>query len=262
MSSIEQPVDPQLIEQTRRQIQSLVAEIAQLSKQSITPSEFYGELLSRVVSALAAVGGAVWANNDEGQLALQCQINLQETRLRNSEADQKSHGRLLYKGLTASEGMLVPPHAGFGAEDEAANPTDFLLVLAPLKTDLETVGLVEIFQRSDTAVATQQGYLRFLLQVCELATDFLKSHQLRHFSDRQVLWARLEDFARSVHASLEPIATAYTIANEGRRLIECDRLSVALRKGSKCTIEAVSGQDVFDKRSNTIRLLGKLASPW
>ena len=53
---------------------------------------------------------------------------------------------------------------------------------------------------------------------------------------------------------------AYTIANEARRLIECDRVSVALRKGNRCTIEAVSGQDVFDKRSNTVRLLGRLAS--
>ena len=102
--------------------------------------------------------------------------------------------------------MLVPPHSGFGEDDEAGNPTDFLLVIGPLRTDLEMVGLVEIFQRSEAAPNVQQGYLRFLLQMCELAADFLKSHQLRHFSDRQVLWARLEDFTRGVHASLEPIA--------------------------------------------------------
>ena len=37
-------------------------------------------------------------------------------------------------------------------------------------------------------------------------------------------------------------------------------MSVAIRKGNRCTIEAISGQDVFDKRSNTVRLLGRLAS--
>ena len=63
-----------------------------------------------------------------------------------------------------------------------------------------------------------------------------------------------------MHASLDPRDTAYTIANDGRRLIECDRVSVAIRRGNTCKIEAVSGQDLFDKRSNTIRLLGKLAS--
>jgi hypothetical protein len=129
-----------------------------------------------------------------------------------------------------------------------------------LKTDLETLGIVEIFQRSDAAASAQKGYLRFLGQMCELAADFLKSHQLRHFSDRQVLWTQLEDFTRMIHASLDPRETAYTIANEGRRLIECDRLSVAIRRGKRCKIEAISGQDVFDKRSNVVRLLGRLAT--
>ena len=163
--------------------------------------------------------------------------------------------------LTGGEPLLVPPHSGVEGEGEqGANPTDFLLVLGPLKTDLETVGVVEIFQRSEAGLNTQKGYLRFLMQMCDLAADFVKSRQLRHFSDRQVLWTQLEDFTRRVHASLDPSLTAYTIANEGRRLIECDRVSVAIRKGRKCRIAAVSGQDLFDKRSNTVRLLGELAT--
>jgi hypothetical protein len=258
--STEQPLDPQLIEQTKQQIRSLVAEIAQLSKSDISPEEFYGQFLTRVVSALAAVGGVVWTANQDGQLALQYQINLQETRLRESEEAQAQHSRLLYKVFSGSEGMLVPPRSGSEDGEQAGNPTDFLLVFGLLKTDLETMGVLEIFQRSDAAPSAQKGYLRFLDQMCELAGDFLKSHQLRHFSDRQVLWTQLEDFTRMVHASLDPRETAYTIANEGRRLIECDRLSVAIAKGNKCRIEAISGQDVFDKRSNVVRLLGKLAT--
>ena len=172
------------------------------------------------------------------------------------------HSRMLYKALADGEA-----HSAAAQRPERrqptkrpANPTDFLLVFGPLKTDLETAGVVEVFQRAESGPSTQQGYLRFLMQMCELAADFFKSHQLRHFSDRQSLWTQLEDFTRLVHASLDPRETAYTIANEGRRLIECDRLSVAIRKGSKCIIESISGQDVFDKRSNPVRLLGKLAT--
>jgi multidrug efflux pump subunit AcrA (membrane-fusion protein) len=264
--SIEQPPDPRLIEQTKQQIRSLVGEISQLSKTDVAPEEFYGQFLPKVVSALAAVGGAVWTTNPEGRLALQYQINIQETHLRDNEEYQAQHSRLLYKALSCNEGMLVPPYSGPGDEEQttdetpAANPTAFLVLLGVLKTDLETIGLVEIFQRSDTVPSAQQGYLRFLLQMCELAGDFLKSHQLRHFSSRQALWTQLEDFARNVHASLHPREAAYTIANEGRRLIDCDRVSVAIRHGKRCTIEAISGQDMFDKRSNTVRLLGRLAT--
>jgi multidrug efflux pump subunit AcrA (membrane-fusion protein) len=258
--SIEQPLDQRLVDQTKRQIQALVQEIEQLSRQDLSPGEFYREFLGRVVSALAAVGGAVWAVNEDHQLALQYQVNFQLAYFGNDAEAQGRHARLLYQCLSATEGMLVPPHSGTGGEEGGANLTDYLLVLAPLRTDLEVAGVVEVLQRADTEPTVQRGYLRFLLEMCQRAGDFLKSRQLRHFSDRQVLWSRLEDFTRTVHASLEPIETAYTIANEGRRLIECDRVSVAVRKGNKCVIEAVSGQDVFDKRSNTIRLLGRLAT--
>jgi hypothetical protein len=264
MSVYQQTPDESLIEETRRQINALVEEIAGLARQNLAPGQFYEQFLNRLVSALAAIGGVVWTAGDNNQLALQYQMNLQHTGLMESEAKQLQHSRLLYKVLNnpdvvAGNGVIIPPHSGYGEED-AANATGCLLIFGPLRTDLEMVGIVEIFQRPDVALEIQQGYLRFVLQMCELATDFLKSHQLRHFSDRQVLWARLEDFTRGVHASLEPMETAYTIANEARRLIECDRVSVALRKGNRCTIEAVSGQDVFDKRSNTVRLLGRLAS--
>ena len=45
-----------------------------------------------------------------------------------------------------------------------------------------------------------------------------------------------------VHQKLESRETAYTIANEGRRLIGCDRVTVVLRKGGRYVVEAISGQ--------------------
>ena len=210
---------------------------------------------------MAAIGGAVWATDEDGRLALQYQVNLEATKLRDDEEGQAQHGRLLYKCLSGDGGILVPPHSGASEDDdEATNPTDFLLVLGPLKADEDTVGVLEIIQRAEAGPATQQGYLRFAMQMCELAGDYLKSHKLRDFGGREALWTLLEGFSHDVHAYLDPRETAYTIANEGRRLIECDRVSVAIRRGNKCKIEAVSGQDLFDKRSNTVRLLGKLAT--
>jgi len=67
-------------------------------------------------------------------------------------------------------------------------------------------------------------------------------------------------FTRLVHEGLDPKQTAFTIANEGRRLVGCDRVTVALRYGSKCRVAAVSGQETIDKRSNTVSQLGKLAT--
>jgi hypothetical protein len=257
--STEQTVDPHLVEQTKQQIRHLVREIAQLSKSHVSPQQYYDALLNRVVSALAAAGGAIWAM-EKGRLDLQYQINLRQTGLADNAENQQRHGRLLQRVLQSGEGMMIAPHSGAGDDAEAANPTPFLLLLGPLKSDQEVQGVIEIFQRPDTALSVQQGYLRFVMQMCELAGDYLNTRRLRHFSDRQVLWSQLEQFTRQVHRSLDPRLTAYTIANEGRRLIECDRVSVGVCRQRKCKIEAVSGQDTLDKRSNVVTLLGKLAT--
>ena len=116
--SIEQPLDQQqLIEQTKRQIQALVQEIEQLSRRDVSPGEFYSEFFGRVVAALAAVGGAVWAINEENQLALQYQINFQLDYFGNDAETQGRHARLLYQCLASTEGMLVPPHSGTGGDE-------------------------------------------------------------------------------------------------------------------------------------------------
>jgi HlyD family secretion protein/Biotin-lipoyl like len=258
-------VDADQVERAKREIQGLVHEISELSRSEISPAEFYDAMLNKVVAALAAPGGAVWTLSDGGGLQLAYQINLQQTGLIENQVGQQQHGRLLHQVLTGTEGALVAPHSGTGEatdndENAAANPTDFLLVLAPVLNDQGPQGVIEIFQRSGARITTQRGYLRFLLQVCEFAGDFLKGRRLRHLSEKQSLWEQLETFTRTAHEKLHVRETAYTVANEGRRLIGCDRVSVAIRHGSKCPIEAVSGQDTFDKRSNVTVMLSKLAA--
>lgn len=258
--STEQPLDPQLIEQTRQHIRGLVGEIAQAARSSTTPQEFAAEFTPRVVSALAASAGAFWLLEGNNRVSLAFQMNLHETGLGDDQEAQNEHGRLLQHAIRCGEGMLVAANSSFGGEDEEVrNPTNHLLVLGPIRTELEVVGLVEVFQRADAAPQAQKGYLRFLTQMCDIASDYFKTHQLRHFSDRQVMWSRLEEFTRLIHSSLDPRLTAFIIANEARRLIECDRVSVALRRGLRCPIEAISGQDVVNKRSNTVQRLGDLA---
>jgi multidrug efflux pump subunit AcrA (membrane-fusion protein) len=258
-------VDAEQVERAKREIQGLVQEIAELSRSDISPAEFYNAMLNKVVSALAAPGGAVWTAADAGGMQLAYQINLQQTGLIENQVGQQQHGRLLRQVLLGSDGALIAPHSGAGEisdsdEEAAANPTDFLLVLAPMRNDQGPQGVLEVFQRPGARITTQRGYLRFLLQVCEFAGDFLKAGRLRHLSDKQSLWEQLETFTRSAHEKLDVRQTAYTIANEGRRLIGCDRVSVAIRRGGRCPIESVSGQDTFDKRSNVTVMLGRLAA--
>ncbi len=259
------PIDESAIQRAKQEIQGLVQEIVELSRSEVEPSEFYAAIMDKSVSALAAVGGVVWMQEEGAGLNLEYQVNLRETGLAESETAQIQHGRLLQQAMTKGEPVLIPPHSGAaggeeGDEQSAANPTDFLLVIAPIKSDRGVDGLVEIFQRAGARPTTQRGYLRFLVQICELAGEYVKTRRLRHFTTKQSLWEQLEAFTALVHQSLNSRETAYTIANEGRRLIGCDRVTVVLRKGTKYQVSAISGQDTFDKRSNVVRLLRRLAT--
>jgi hypothetical protein len=95
--------------------------------------------------------------------------------------------------------------------------------------------------------------------MADLAGRYQRNQLVGQLVGQQQLWIQLESFARLIHTSLNPIECSFHIANEGRRLIECDRVSVANRRnGNRTEVEAVSGCDVVEKRSNQVRLLRKL----
>ena len=86
----------------------------------------------------------------------------------------------------------------------------------------------------------------------------MRNHQLRTMTGQQQVWTQLETFARQIHNSLNPTEVSYIVANEGRRLLECDRLSVGQREGHAIKIQAISGADVVEKRSNLVQLMRAL----
>src|SRR5262245_12238573 len=98
-----------LIEQTRRQINRLVEEVARLSEQDLPPSEYYGEFLQRVLAAVAAPAGAIWLRTPQGHLQLQYQVNMRQVGLDKSDEDRQAHGELLRQAAQNARPFMVPP---------------------------------------------------------------------------------------------------------------------------------------------------------
>jgi transcriptional regulator with GAF, ATPase, and Fis domain/multidrug efflux pump subunit AcrA (membrane-fusion protein) len=257
--STEYEIDSELVDQTKNQIRTLVQEIAELAKSDCSEEEFYQGFLTRTTSALASVGGVIWTRAAATKpLKLLYHINLKRTNLVDNPPAQMQHSQLLEQVLESREPHIVAPNSGTETSEGAGNPTDFLLIFAPLIVDHEAIGLVEIFQRTGGGPATQRGYLRFLSQMAEIASDFLKTRRLRTFQMQQELWQDVDRFSRSVHSTLDIEQTAFVIANDGRRIIGCDRVSVARRVGHRYQVIAVSGLDSIERRAEQIKHLGTL----
>jgi hypothetical protein len=251
------------LEQERRRIALRLEEVAKLSETGVVPGAFYGEMLKRLLESLAAPAGAVWARTAQGHLQLQYQINLKEIGLDQSEESRQSHEELLRQAIQQPRPFHVPPRSGVGIREEgkpaAGNPSNHLLLVTPIIVNQQPAGIIEVWQDANRPPQAVAGYLQYMTYMAELSSRYQRNQIMGQLSGQQQVWTQLESFARQVHASLHPTEVAYQVANEGRRLIDCDRVSVAIRQyGSKARIEAVSGADVVERRSNLVRLMQAL----
>lgn len=258
----EQEVDPQLIEQTRREINRLVAEVESLAGSDLSPDEFYAEFCRRLFGGLAAQALALWMKTPNGNLQVRFQINLQQVGL-DYDAGKKAHEELLRQALTQTRPFIALPYSGAGEGSEGLslnNPTGFLLVLSPILLDGATTGIIEVFLDPARRATAQQGYLNFVGRLASEVSKYLRNRQFRQIRTEQERWNAIDTYVRTVHGGLNPRQVAYLISNEGKKLIECERLSVALKQGKKAKMLAISGQDVVEKRSNLVQRMGKLAA--
>ncbi len=258
--------DPQLnlqvVEQERRRLGQRLEEVSRLCEADVPPVVFYGEMLKRLLESLAAPAGAVWTRTPQGNLQIQYQVNLQQIGLDKSDEVRQAHGELLRLAVAQGKPMDVPPRSGVGTAEEgkpaASNTTDFLLLIVPILFNEQVTGLIEVWQQPNRPVAAVPGFKQYMTLMAELSARYQRAQMLRQMTGQEQLWTQLEAFVRQVHGSLKPDEVAYEVANNGRRLIECDRVSVAVRYGGKAHIRAVSGADVVEKRSNAVRLMRKL----
>jgi hypothetical protein len=250
-----------LIEETRRQINRLFEEVGHLSESDLPPADYYGEFLKRVLQGLAAPAGAVWVRTPQGHLQLQHQINLRQVGL-DQESIRQHHDELLRQAFQQARPLHIPPHSSVGNAQEGkavpGNPTDYEILLVPVVVEQVVAGLVEVWQDPKRNPNAIPGFLQYLGRMAHLASIYIRNRQLRQITGQQQLWTQLEAFARQIHGSLNPTEVGYMIVNEGRRLIECDRVSIGIRAGKKTKVEAISGADVVEKRSNLVQLMKAL----
>jgi multidrug resistance efflux pump len=260
-----EPTSARLGDVTLQEIDDLLDEVSRLSLSESTPHEFHFEVLERAVRALAAVGGAVWIRSESGEWQLDSRVDLSRNRIVETLAGQAGHRDLLQSVIEGGQGKIVLPHTA-SAAGESSNPTEFLLIVCPMAMgltaagdDTAVAGVLEVAQRPGGSPGQHQGYLRLMEALCELAADYHRQRRVRVLQAIAKKAHDVERFGLDVHASLDLVATACAVANEGRRLIECDRLSIAVGHGRRLRILAVSGLESVDRRANIVRRLADLA---
>jgi len=245
-----------------RQIDEAFEEASKIAGSNLAPTEFYEQFLNRTLSAINAHAGVVWLRTPQGFLQIACQVNLDKVGLEDKRGGRQCHNEILRQVFQSQpprpvmvepQGRLTGMTAEAGAVP-AANLTDFYTLFAPIVTaDKQSLGLLEVFQEPSLDPRMYQTLLQYTVQMAGYASQYHHFAGARNSSGLEKLFTQIESFAKLIHTSLNPTEVAYHVANEGRRLIECDRLCVGVRHGKGVTVEAVSGADVVEKASTHVR---------
>ena len=246
-----------------RQIDESFEDASKLAGSSLTPADFYEKLLASTMTAINAPAGAVWLRTPQGFLQVAAQKNLESLGLDDKRGGRQCHNEVLRQVFqrTPPQPLLLEPQGRLNANVPvepggvpAANLTDFYAIFAPILGPEKTnLGLLEIFQESTHDPRLYQTYLQYTFQMAGYASQYHSFTGTRQSSGSEKAFTQIESFARLVHSTLNPTECAYHVANEGRKIIEADRLCVGVRHGSKVTVESVSGADVVEKASTHVR---------
>jgi multidrug efflux pump subunit AcrA (membrane-fusion protein) len=234
---------------------AVTAEIARLANSDVSADAFVKGLLEQTLAVLGAKAAGLWGFSSQGVLALAGEKNLAEIGVTRDPAQSRLNVRRLLD-VTASQKSILHD-AGGEFRGQTNGPP---VLMAPVATTQRCVGVFEVFWDRPLASDEALDAQHFVETVCSSTVYFLAWRE-ESFSTELIreFWDRFDQTTARLHGSLDLPLVAMTAVNEGRRLLNCDRLSLVIRHGSRTKVLAVSGQEEINPASNLVRSLAELA---
>ncbi|MBM4069468.1 MAG: biotin/lipoyl-binding protein [Planctomycetes bacterium] len=239
----------------------LMEEMSGYLESAENPGDFYQDFLTRLLAATGGLSGALWERTPQGGFELQAQIHLAEFGLDEVLRGWEGLAEILHKAAQKGRPLWIPARGDAESgrsKSSDTNPSSHALLLCPILVDKQAEGLVGIWLQPNSSREARAGIARLAMNFSGFAAAFIHKTQWKALVKQKRLWGQLESFTRQIHASLDPHTVSQLVANEGRRLLECDQVGVALRWGKKTSMEAVSGSLAIDQRSRLVQAMQEL----
>lgn len=242
------------VAEVKQRVLELAREIENLASAGLPSEEFFDGFLDRLVRAVGARAGAVWMRTESGAVELFCEKKLSETDFDVVPGALEANEQLVRGVMIEGQSRAFTP-----STTQVKLPTSDQVIIAPLRAAKTSVGAVEIFQHAHTPAASVSGYLQFIEQMCAHASRYLdRRTQQQSLPAPAASSGRLDQFLLHLHSSLVSGEVAAVSASDGRYVIGCERVGVAIRKGPKTVVTAISGYDTINRRSKLVRNMERL----
>lgn len=273
-------LDSPAVQQTKSEIRSLAAELAQLAHAGLEPVDFYDGFLPRLCVAMGAKGAGVWriassavpylvaehalpaallisaatpdhARNSTSQNSSAPQHDQSDQWRSAPRAASEAHQRILQCVAAEGQPILVPPGSVKLDTQRPTNPLSDALIVIPLRPEENVEYLLEVVQRPSGGPAAQRGYLRFVAQMGDLMADYLRRQQLRKYAAEHARLERIEDWLTNIAMAPQPKLRPQRVADALADLFQAER-AVILVPGLGNAVIALSGARSFDPRSEAV----------
>ena len=251
------PEEEAHVQRARDRVRRLAKDVERAARTDVPPEHFFAKLLDVLREAFNCPAAAVWSA-EGGALRLTHERGLSAAGFRDVPRAEQAVAPLLSDTIATGESSVKD-----GSDPQSGLPTHHLYFTSALLADGVPIGAVTVLQRSDVPPDSHAGYLEYLEQLGGFASVYLtRQAERRRGTSGEVIaggfWGEFEQTLLLLQRARTVRDVSMTAANETRRLVNVDRVSVARRRGRKVPVEAVSGQDSVNKRANLTRRMSRL----
>ena len=230
--------------------------LADLARNNVEPSHFFSEVLESAIQAGGASRAFLWRPSVEGAWEL---VVAAPAKPDQSPALTEQRQELLSQISQGDKPHQLNLDPGSGHSDLNRSVSESSHVLSPIRHAEQTVGILETTHDIDSAGQLPADTIRFFTALCEITADFLAQNELQQLRRARTTWQQWDQFSLRLWQSPELSSVAAAIANDGRLMVECDRISVLIRRGSSFQLKSLSGIERVEPRSSATRSLEALA---
>lgn len=229
---------PNSSESLRLQMERNIDELAELARGDTEPGRFFAELLRRALQPGGAIHVVLWRKSFE---AVWEPISEMPPATPLDADAIAARQPLLNEVAGDSQPRIVPQSV---AQSH---------VFSPLRHSGDAVGILETLHPLPASSGLSPVTFQFFSALCEIAADFLSQQELRQLRRARAMWQQWDQYQFRLGQSLDLGLICATIANDGRIILDCDRITVLVRHGLRYRVQSISGVDKPDPRAGGVQ---------
>lgn len=242
------------------QLEELVDRLHVAARSDVAPRTFYREMLAEACAVMGASAGTAWRHGKRGELELVAEVSgaSPPTSAVTAASQSIAERRTAIEESLASRGPSNQfPIRRSGVSEQLICPV--LDTAANEGGSPATMGAIELEFPAGADVAVLQGRRELLGALAAIAADFHAFAELRRLRATAGVQQQAVDLLRRIQQPRDLEGTAFAVANESRRLLECDRVALLMRRGVAWRLLCASGVSRIDRQTEFARLTERLA---